>query len=242
MDPQAPDHPKQPRAHDEPSSSGRRHSPPTSARQPASRTAPSRSGLSPILIPGEPTTSTSGRVRRWVGELLGGSKKAKPRRVPGAAAGKGVADSDHAGTRGTGARTLSGTDPLDGADPVLATDQPVQRATTQLLPGRLLPLNPGVIEQEVRFFRADTPRNTQTVTLGWDVGAPPEHVTLDHPSIQPLHARMTYEMGQWMIETLSDQDPVEINGSLLLAEGVPYLLSNEDQIRIGKALFRFLLP
>jgi len=111
-----------------------------------------------------------------------------------------------------------------------------------MLPGRLQPLNPEVIQQEVRFLRAAEPKDAQVVTLGWDMGTPPGHVTLDHPSIQPFHARMTYQGGHWMIETLATADPVEINGHLLLAEGVPYLLSSGDRIRIGKALFRFLNP
>jgi hypothetical protein len=111
-----------------------------------------------------------------------------------------------------------------------------------MLPGRLQPLNPEVIEQEIRFLRSPTARDTQTVTLGWDLRPPPGHVTLDHPSIQPLHARMTYQDRHWMIETLVAADPVEINGTLLLDDGVPYLLSNGDHIRIGKAIFKFLIP
>jgi hypothetical protein len=111
-----------------------------------------------------------------------------------------------------------------------------------MLPGRLEPLEPEIVQQEVRFLKAATPWDSQSVTLGWELGSPPEHVTLDHPSIEAIHARMIYQRGHWMIETLARSDPVEINETLLLAEGVPYLLSDGDQIRIGKAIFRYRFP
>ena len=116
----------------------------------------------------------------------------------------------------------------------------VHRATVQLLPGRLEPLIPEVIQQEVRFQGA--PGEGHEVTLGWELGDPPHHVTLDHPSIQPLHAKMTFQFGSWMIESLSPQDPVEVNGTPVPSASGPYLLANGDQIRIGDALFRFHLP
>jgi hypothetical protein len=220
-----------------------RHNPDaTTARRLAKRTGASRRHLSPILIPGVPTSSKSGRVRRWLGRLLGGGRNLSPPRPAERPTGRQLDDADTAVVSDTTARTIPDTRPLDRADSAPAHDQPVHRATTQLLPGRLQPINPEVIEQEIRFLRARTPRETQVVTLGWNLGDLPEHVTLDHPSIQPLHARMIYQKSHWMIESLTDADPVEINGTLLLAGGVPYLLSSGDQIRIGKALFRFLLP
>lgn len=239
---------------------------PTAGERPAAtsplrvvkQTGHPRKRLSPILIPGEPTSSTPGRMRRWMGELLEGRKTpdtSRSARAPGTSRG-----APGAGTRDP-AREPGATKPLasegaapeeapsslldteqpDSVAPRSAHDQPVHRATTQLLPGRLQPINPEVIEQEIRFLKARTPRETQVVTLGWNLGDLPEHVTLDHPSIKPLHARMIYQKSHWMIESLTDADPVEINGTLLLAGGVPYLLSSGDQIRIGKALFRFLL-
>ena len=216
-----------------------------------------RKRLSPILIPGEPTSSTPSRIRRWLGQLLEGKRTSgtsrrvrasgasRPANTPSLSPPAGAPD----GTLPVNAEltapdeeasSLGPTDQLDSAAPHSTSDQLVHRATTQLLPGRLQPLNPDVIQQEVRFLTADTPGGTQSVTLGWDLGDPPEHVTLDHPSIQPLHARMIYQRGHWMIETLTDIDPLEINEALILPLGVPYLLSHGDEIRIGKALFRFV--
>jgi len=122
----------------------------------------------------------------------------------------------------------------------LFPDDPPQRATVQLLPGRLEPLIPEVIQQEVRFQRSGS--GDQEVTLGWELGDPPYHVTLDHPSIQPLHAKMTFQNGLWMIESLSPHDPVEVNGTPISGTGGSYLLADGDQVRIGDALFRFHLP
>jgi hypothetical protein len=114
------------------------------------------------------------------------------------------------------------------------------RATVQMLPGRLEPLIPEVIQQEVRFQRAHG--EEQEITLGWEMGEPPHHVTLEHPSIQPLHAKMTYQNGNWMIESLAPNDPVEINGTPVPSSAGPYLLAAGDQVRIGEALFRFFFP
>jgi len=114
------------------------------------------------------------------------------------------------------------------------------QGTVHMLPGRLEPLIPEVIQQEVRFQMA--PSEDQEVTLGWELGDPPHHVTLDHPSIQPLHAKMTYQKGNWMIESLAPHDPVEINGTPVPSSAGPYLLATGDQVRIGEALFRFISP
>jgi hypothetical protein len=125
-------------------------------------------------------------------------------------------------------------------DPGQVQEDLVHRATVQLLPGRLEPLIPEVIQQEVRF--QGTPGEEHEITLGWELGDPPHHVTLDHPSIQPLHAKMTFQFGSWMIESLAPHDPVEINGTPVPGASGPYLLAHGDQIRIGDALFRFHLP
>jgi len=45
-----------------------------------------------------------------------------------------------------------------------------------------------------------------------------------------------------MIESLSQSDPVEINGTPVPTTSGPYLLASGDQVRIGEALFRFHLP
>jgi hypothetical protein len=127
-------------------------------------------------------------------------------------------------------------------DQGLTPDEGVHRVTTELLPGRLQPLNPELIQQEVRFLRASGGEGEQVVTLGWQMDTPPEHVQLDHPSIQPFHARMTFQKGNWMIESLSEHHPVEVNGTEVPAGGGPYLLANGDQVQIGEASFRYLMP
>jgi hypothetical protein len=53
---------------------------------------------------------------------------------------------------------------------------------------------------------------------------------------------MTFQRGQWMIESLVPSDPVEVNGTPVPASSGPYLLAAGDQVRIGEALFRFHLP
>jgi len=201
------------------------------------RTMPS-GRISPILIPGEPTSSPLGRARKWIAGLLATESKVGSRRTEEESKDLEPADPDLEAEHSTGV----GNDLRHRGSPAPARDQPIHRATTQMLPGRLHPLNPEAVEQEIRFLRDTIPRDTFKVTLGWDLGSPPEHVTLDHPSIQPLHAKMTYQNGQWSIETLADAYPVEINETVRLGVGVSYLLSDGDEIRIGKALFRFSYP
>lgn len=116
----------------------------------------------------------------------------------------------------------------------------LERATLQLLPGRLDPVDPQVIRQEVRFLR--TPRPEDGVTLGWDPGRAPYHITLDHPSVQPLHARMRLRDGEWWIESLSYRDPVDVNDERLEVDGGGRRLEDGDRVRIGEAEFHFRLP
>ena len=201
------------------------------------RTTPS-GRISPILIPGEPTSSPLGRARKWIAGLLATESKVGSRRTEEESKDLEPADPDLEAEHSTGV----GNDLRHRGSPAPARDQPIHRATTQMLPGRLHPLNPEAVEQEIRFLRDTIPRDTFKVTLGWELGSPPEHITLDHPSVQPLHAKMTYQNGQWSIETLEAAYPVEINETVRLGVGVPYLLSDGDQIRIGKALFRFSYP
>ena len=176
---------------------------------------------SPILIPGRPNETAARWLARWVRGLLSWSKNDK------AAQSTAALDS----------MNLDPTPP--GAAPE-SEDQSTENGTIQMLPGRLEPLIPEVIQQEIRFEKALG--EEQEVTIGWEIGDPPHHVTLDHPSIQPLHAKMTFQKGKWMIESLAPNDPVEINGTPVPHSAGPYLLAAGDQVRIGEALFRFFLP
>jgi hypothetical protein len=181
-------------------------------------------------MPGEHQPANPSRLRTWLEKVLGKPKPKGP--------GKTV-EKDPQQPQGPADRS----DKVPGGgDTGFIPDEGIYRVTTELLPGRLQPLNPEVIQQEVRFLRASGGIEEQVVTLGWQMASPPEHVQLDHPSIQPYHARMTFQKGNWMIESLSEHHPVEVNGIEVPAAGGPYLLANGDQVQIGEASFRYLLP
>ena len=181
---------------------------------------------SPILIPGRREPSVLRRLGNWLRRLFGSSRVKQVRETP----------------LPPPPPTPPDPSPIEESEPEFtdAVAEAPPRATIQMLPGRLEPLIPEVIQQEVRFQRA--PGEEQEVTLGWELGDPPHHVTLDHPSIQPLHAKMTYQKGRWMIESQAPNDPVEINGTAVPPSAGPYLLAAGDQVRIGEALFRFFMP
>ena len=117
---------------------------------------------------------------------------------------------------------------------------PIQRATIQMLPGRLEAIGAKEIQQEIRFIQA--PTEEQVVTLGWNLDEPPGHVTLNHSSIQPLHAKMTYRDGGWWIENMEEHDPVVVNGAPVRPSSSPRLLADGDQVRIGAIVFKFFFP
>lgn len=117
---------------------------------------------------------------------------------------------------------------------------PLYRATLQLLPGRLRPLDPDVVREEIRFVRP-TGRDA-VVTLGWADDEPPDHITLNHPSVQDRHARMSYEDRRWRIESLVAQHPVRVNGISLSVGSEAHELQSGDEVRLGDARFHFLMP
>lgn len=178
---------------------------------------------SPILVPVRPERTVTRRLGNWIRRFLGAPPPAVQTQVLETPAPKPEPP------------------PTPSSVPVSPMGMDAQHhATVQMLPGRLEPLLPEVIQQEVRFQRAAGAE--QEVTLGWELGDPPHHVTLEHPSIQALHAKMTFQKGNWMIESLATNDPVEINGTPVPSSAGPYLLASGDQVRIGEALFRFHLP
>ncbi len=162
-----------------------------------------------------------------------GTKHPPPSRVPKwIRSHPGSASHSPANTGGT-AQNAVGPKPTKAGDPV-------QRATTQMLPGRLQPLDPGILQQEIRFLRTSV--EEQVVTLGWNIGEPPGHVTLNHSSVQPVHARMTYREGEWWIETLTHLDPVAVNHAVLMVSAPLRRLIDGDRIRIGEVEFQFYFP
>lgn len=117
---------------------------------------------------------------------------------------------------------------------------PIQRATIQMLPGRLQPMDRKVLRQEIRFLRP--PHPDPTITLGWERIDPPEHVTIDHPSVKMKHARMQYRRGHWWIESLVAEDPVRLNGAALRPDEGARHLKDGDRVGLGDIEFLFLRP
>lgn len=151
--------------------------------------------------------------------------------------GSKTTDQERPSSRSTAGKDAAGPTRLSSGHWIDPNEMPVQRTTLKMLPGRLEPLDTAVIQQEVRFLSGPGP--IHEVTLGWDLGDPPRHVMLDHPSIQPKHAKMTYWDGRWWIESLSEFYPVEVNGEPLHLSEKPVPLKDGDLVRLGDAIFRY---
>lgn len=136
----------------------------------------------------------------------------------------------------------SGAAPVDGATPNDAGHGPgpLYRATLQLLPGRLRPLDPDIVREEIRFVRPSG--RDAVVTLGWADGEPPDHITVNHPSVQDRHARMSFIERRWHIESLVAHHPVRVNDDAVPAGAEPRELRSGDEVRLGDASFHFLMP
>lgn len=184
----------------------------------------------PIVVPRGDKHAREGAVKRWIREFAP-SRNPEPEKTPKKEPGKKAAK--EVGVQPEEKRTGVSEKPR-------SFHGPVQRATIQFLPGRLEPMDPEVIQQEIRFLRG--PSEEQTVTLGWDLGEPPDHVTLNHSSVAPEHARMTYREGSWWIESLSRHDPVVVNRRSVPFGGEPLSLADGDEIRIGAVVFTFCFP
>ncbi|MBT8337463.1 MAG: FHA domain-containing protein [Gemmatimonadetes bacterium] len=117
---------------------------------------------------------------------------------------------------------------------------PIHRATLQLLPGRLRPLDPDIVREEIRFVRPSG--RDAVVTLGWAEGEPPDHITVNHPSVHELHARMTFIDRIWRIESLVERNPVLVNGEAVPVGTPPRELQSGDEVRLGDASFDFVMP
>ena len=117
---------------------------------------------------------------------------------------------------------------------------PIYRATLQLLPGRLRPLDPDIVREEIRFVRPSG--RDAVVTLGWAEGEPPDHITVNHPSVHELHARMSFIDRTWRIESLVERTPVLVNGEAVAVGNPPKELQSGDEVRLGDASFDFVMP
>lgn len=186
-------------------------------RKPKSRgeeTRTPKKNPAPIVVPRGGKHPSGGSVKRWIREVL----------PPPAPTAEQVPDRKAEAPEKRSA-------PSSG---------PIQRATIQLLPGRLEPVDSNIIQQEIRFVRVQAKK--QVVTLGWDIGEPPEHITLNHSSVEPVHAAMIYREGSWWIENRARHEPVVLNGVILRTSDLPRLLADGDRIRLGAVVFRFRFP
>jgi hypothetical protein len=140
----------------------------------------------------------------------------------------------------SGAETEKKAAPDENEPKGRSTRAPVERATVHMLPGRLRPVDPEVLQQEIRFLRVAG--SEQVFTLGWKIGNPPAHITLNHSSVKPLHARMTFREGSWWIESLHRLDPVTVDGDPVPFGDPPRKLEDGDAVCLGAVLFRFGFP
>lgn len=127
------------------------------------------------------------------------------------------------------------------AAPALERRTPaVHRSTLQILPGRLVPEAGLGIRQEIRFMRSSEAGHE--VTLGRERGTPPDHVTVQHPSVERRHGAMRFRRGHWWIRSLSGTRPVILNGTPLDSRDGPRHLKDGDMVRLGEVSFRFRMP
>jgi hypothetical protein len=109
--------------------------------------------------------------------------------------------------------------------------------TLQLLPGRLEIVAGEDMPHDIRFLRArgEEPQ----VTFGRGDGPPHRHVQLHARTVSRNHARMRFADRQWLIENLSETNPVVINGNELDSNDGGYVLKEGDRIEMGEVVFLF---
>jgi hypothetical protein len=109
--------------------------------------------------------------------------------------------------------------------------------TLQFLPGRL-EIAAGMDHgREFRFVHVPGP-NGMEVTFGRSEGELYKHIHLRNQTVSRTHARMRLDNGIWLLQNLSNTNPVVYNGRVLSnAEEQP--LSDGDRIEMGEVLFTF---
>lgn len=126
------------------------------------------------------------------------------------------------------------------AEDAAPSPPPVHRLTVQMLPGRLVPVDRTMLRQEIHFLRPS--REGLPITLGGARRDPPDHVTIQHPSLERKHASMRYRGGHWWIESLVSGRPVILNGRPIPAEGGARHLKDGDRVTLGEVDFHFEQP
>ncbi len=109
--------------------------------------------------------------------------------------------------------------------------------TLQLLPGRLEIVAGEDIPHDIRFIRARG--EEPEVTFGRSDGPPHRHVQLHARTVSRQHARMRFAEKRWLIENLSETNPVVINGRELDSGDGGYVLREGDRIEMGEVVFLF---
>ena len=109
--------------------------------------------------------------------------------------------------------------------------------TLQFLPGRLEIASGADQGREFRFVHVPGP-NGMEVTFGRSEGELYKHIQLRHQTVSRTHARLRLDNGGWLLQNLSNTNPVVYNGRVLSnAEEQP--LSDGDRIEMGEVLFTF---
>jgi pSer/pThr/pTyr-binding forkhead associated (FHA) protein len=111
--------------------------------------------------------------------------------------------------------------------------------TMRLLPGRLEVEEGEDGRTEIRFV--DSPGGKVEVTFGRRSGEPFRHVQLRSPTVSREHARMTRTNADWLIENLSETNPILVNGTpLQVADRLT--LKDGDRVEMGEVVFRYRYP
>ena len=105
----------------------------------------------------------------------------------------------------------------------------------EFLPGRLEIVRGVAADQEFRFHRVAGSAPAE-ITLGRETGPPLRHIQLAVPTVSRLHARLRFDDGVWLIENLSNVNPLCLNGMVVAA---PTALEDGDEIQVGEVVLRY---
>lgn len=109
--------------------------------------------------------------------------------------------------------------------------------TLQFVPGRLeVAEGEDDARHEIRFVQMG---GRSEVTFGRNPGEPYRHVQLHSRTVSRLHARMSFDDGQWTLENLSATNPTVLNGEALTNDGARRTLREGDRIEMGEVVFVF---
>ncbi len=109
--------------------------------------------------------------------------------------------------------------------------------TLQFLPGRLEVASGRDSGREIRFVRLPGP-NGGEFTFGRSEGELYRHIQLRDQTVSRAHAKMRFAEGRWMLQNLSQTNPVVHDGRPL-ATGEELPLEDGARIEMGEVLFAF---